>query len=134
MALKNNLIVKQITALILPYIFIYAAYIQIFGEVAPGGGFQAGAVAASGFIAYDLAYGQAKRLLFSQALLLKLAGLGVMVYAATGIYSLVKGDNYLNYYLLPGLHKQALGIMLVELGVGLTVTSVLFLIYQEFKN
>ena len=37
--LRNHPIIKSVTLFILPYIVLYALYIQINGEVSPGGGF-----------------------------------------------------------------------------------------------
>lgn len=131
--LKENIILKIVTCLLLPYIIIFALYVQIFGEVAPGGGFQAGAIAASALIAYDLLYASEKEHLIDQLILIRIAAFGVFIYASVGLVSYVYDLSYLNYFALPGDNPQALGIMLVELGVGIAVTTVLFLIYQEFK-
>ena len=42
--LKEFKIIKTIIPFIIPYIILYAIYIQLNGEVSPGGGFQAGVI------------------------------------------------------------------------------------------
>jgi len=65
----------------------------------------------------------------------KLLALGVLIYAATGIYSLFFGYAYLDYTVFAPedpAHGQELGILFVEAGVGITVTGVMLAIYYAF--
>lgn len=135
--LKDFLIAKNITLFILPYIFLYSLYIQINGEVSPGGGFQAGVIFASSLIGFDLIY--SKHLLkqrFSLDTLIFIAVLGVAIYASIGVVSFLFNMNYLDYYALANgrLLAQSIGIFAVEIGVGLTVASVMCLIYFLFQE
>lgn len=128
--LRNFIIIKKLTFFILPYIFLYSLYIQINGEASPGGGFQAGAIFASMVIAFDLVSEQFKQN-FSVDLLVGVATAGVLIYALTGMCSILFDDNFLNYY---SLHKdkllaQHIGIFIIEIGVGLCVASTMCLIY-----
>ena len=66
---------------------------------------------------------------------LELLALGVLLYAGTGIYSLFRGYAYLDYTALSPHHPehgQHLGILIVEAGVGITVTGVMVAIYYAF--
>ena len=54
--LKDFIITKTIITFIIPYILLYAIYIQLNGEISPGGGFQAGVIFASAIVAYDLLF------------------------------------------------------------------------------
>jgi multicomponent Na+:H+ antiporter subunit B len=139
--LKDFVIIRNITLFILPYIFLYALYIQINGDTSPGGGFQAGVIFASMLIGFDLVNDQFKlQKYFSINLLVGIATIGVLIYALTGMVSVFFGDNYLNYYSLANLlandklHTQHLGqhigIFLIEIGVGLCVAAVMCLIYS----
>ena len=56
--LKEFKVIKTIIPFITPYIILYAIYIQLNGEVSPGGGFQAGVIFATGLISYDLVFGK----------------------------------------------------------------------------
>ncbi|HJD55810.1 MAG TPA: DUF4040 domain-containing protein [Rickettsia endosymbiont of Pyrocoelia pectoralis] len=128
----TNPIIKYLTIFIVPYIILYSLYIQLNGESSPGGGFQAGVIFASGLIAYDLVY---EKRYFSINSLISIAVLGVMIYGVTGAISLFFNDNYLNYYSLTNftndkLLAQHIGIFAVEIGIGLTVSSVMYLIYN----
>ena len=50
-------IVKTISATILPFITIYGLYVIAHGHLTPGGGFQGGAIVASGFAMIVVAFG-----------------------------------------------------------------------------
>ncbi|MCZ6886835.1 MAG: DUF4040 domain-containing protein [Rickettsia endosymbiont of Ixodes persulcatus] len=133
-------IIKYITSFIIPYIILYSIYIQLNGESSPGGGFQAGVIFASSFIAYDLVYGNRKlNRYFSPNVLIYIAILGVAIYAIVGTISLFFNDNYLNYYSLTNfindkLLAQHIGIFIVEIGIGLTVAAIMYLIYNLFNH
>jgi multicomponent Na+:H+ antiporter subunit B len=133
--LKKHKILKLTTNFTVPFIVVFALFIQINGEVSPGGGFQAGAIFASSIIGLDIIYGREK-FIAKSSYLLKLSALGVAIYAITGLICLVFGSNYLNYYVLAdNIHTaQSLGIFIIELGVGLCVASTLSLLYFEFSS
>lgn len=130
--LKNYVILKYITNFIVPFIILYALYIQINGEVSPGGGFQAGSIFGSGLIALSLVNDQVwVQKHFSIKLLIYTSTIGVIIYALIGVISLYWGENYLNYNALyTDKHiAQSIGIFGIEIGVGVTIASVMFLIY-----
>ncbi|CAK6513805.1 DUF4040 domain-containing protein [Rickettsia helvetica] len=138
--LKAYPIIKYITSFIIPYIILYSIYIQLNGESSPGGGFQAGVIFASNLIAYDLVYGNRKlSRYFPPNVLICIAILGVAIYAIIGTISLFFNDNYLNYYSLTNfiddkLLAQHIAIVIVEIGIGLTVAAIMYLIYNVFNN
>lgn len=125
-----NPILKLITHFIAPFILLFTLYIQINGEISPGGGFQAGAIFASLLIALDLAGGFD----FNIRALINLASLGVMIYILPGIISLFLGQNFLNYNILStnSVTGQKIGIFIIEIGVGMAVSSILCVIYACF--
>jgi len=135
--LKEFKIIKTVIPFIAPYIILYAIYIQLNGEVSPGGGFQAGVIFATGIIAYDLVFGS-KNLhkYFSTDGLIICGILGVALYAGTGVISLIFNDNYLDYSSISShaITGQHIGIFSIELGVGLTVASIMCLIYLLLKE
>lgn len=132
---KKNILLEKICCFILPYIILYALYIQINGETSPGGGFQSGVIFASAIIAINISYVKYNKY-FSPDLLITLATIGVMIYLTIGFISLIFNDNYLNYYSLHQDHHlaQKLGIFIIEVGVGITVASVMILIYSLFQS
>ncbi len=133
--MKKNLckspIITSITKFILPYICLYSLYIQINGEISPGGGFQAGAIFASAIIGADLIYSKSLTDYFSIDFLRIVAACGVMIYAGIGCISLIFDGYYLDYSILADdkFLAQTIGIFIIEMGVGLTVAAVMCLIY-----
>ena len=133
-------IIKYVTSFIIPYIILYSIYIQLNSESSPGGGFQAGVIFASSLIAYDLVYGSRKlSRYFPPNVLVCIAVLGVAMYTIVGTISLFFNDNYLNYYSLTNfvndkLLAQHIALVIVEIGIGLTVAAIMYLIYNVFNN
>ncbi len=123
--------------LLIPYILLFALYVQFHGDYGPGGGFQAGVIFAAGFILYALTFGLRESMqLVSPELIRVLAAIGVLLYGGTGIASLFLGGNFLNYSVLAHdpLHGQHYGIIIIELGVGITVAAVMLSIYYSFMS
>jgi len=114
---------------------MYGLYVQLHGEYSPGGGFQAGVIFASAFILYSLIYGleYTKKVISLDALRV-LSAIGVLLYAGVGVVTLLLGHNFLDYNALSSnpASGQKLGILIIELGVGLTVFSVMLLIFYVF--
>lgn len=135
--LKEFKIIKTIIPFIIPYIILYAIYIQLNGEVSPGGGFQAGVIFATGLIAYDLVFGKYMLQKHFSINGLIICGIsGVIIYAGTGLISLIFNDNYLNYSSISShdITGQHIGIFAIEIGVGLTVASIMCLIYSLIRE
>ncbi|MEN8130832.1 MAG: Na(+)/H(+) antiporter subunit B [Pseudomonadota bacterium] len=137
MIVKHNLILRIVTKFLVPLIFLFALYVQFHGDFGPGGGFQAGVIFSAGIILYALIFGveSAKKVIPNNILRL-LASLGVLIYAGTGVASLLLGGNYLEYGVLASsqIAGQHLGILLIELGVGITVMSIMLIIFFAFAD
>ncbi len=136
--MQHHLILKIVTKLLVGIILLFGLYVQFHGDYSPGGGFQAGVIFAAGFILYGIVMGLDKvQEVFPFWLVQKLAALGVLVYALTGVFSLLMGFNYLDYSAFSPQHPehgQHWGILVVELGVGITVTGVIICIYYCFAS
>lgn len=135
-------IIRIVSKLLIPYILLFGLYVQFHGDFGPGGGFQAGVILASALILYGLVYGlEAVKRVAPPSVIEKLMALGLIVYAGTGFSTLLLGGNFLDYqmlqhhishdYLPSGEH---LGIFLVEIGVGITVTAVMTMIFYAFAG
>ncbi|MGD8709680.1 MAG: Na(+)/H(+) antiporter subunit B [Ectothiorhodospiraceae bacterium] len=135
--MQRHLIPRVATKLLLPLILLFALYVQFHGDYGPGGGFQAGVIFGSGVILYSLVFGldRAQRVL-SPRVLLKLVPLGVLIYAGVGVVTMLLGGNFLGYDVLAHNpeHGQHYGILLVELGVGITVAAVMIVIFFAFAG
>ena len=135
--MKDNIILRILAKLLIPMIILFALYVQFHGDYSPGGGFQAGVIFSAAFILYTLVFGvdTAERVIPERTLRV-IASLGVLVYAGTGLDALIMGGEFLNYSKLvsDSVSGQHIGIILVELGVGMTVSSVMLLIFFTFAN
>ena len=121
----------------IPYILLFALYVQFHGDFGPGGGFQAGVIFAAGFILYGLIFGieNARKVIPAWVTRILLA-IGLLLYGCTGIASFFLGGNFLNYSVLSHnpVSGQHLGILLVELGVGITVSATMMTIFFIFSS
>ncbi len=135
--MNEHIVLRIVTKALVPFILLFGLYVQTHGDFGPGGGFQAGVIFASAFILYGLVFGiGAVRRVFPSRLLLVLAALGVLVFAGTGVVALLMGGNYLEYAAFaadPALGNH-IGIWLVELGVGMTVSAVMVTIFVTFAD
>lgn len=135
--MKHNLILRITAKLLIPFIILFALYVQFHGDFGPGGGFQAGVIFSAAFILYTLVYGQetAERIIPMHILKI-LASLGVLIYAGTGVASLLLGGQFLNYSVLADvpITGQHIGIVVIELGVGITVAAVMIMIFFLFSK
>ncbi len=135
--MMHNLILRVVSKMLIPLIILFALYVQFHGDFGPGGGFQAGVILSAAIILYALVFGlDAAEQVIPPPLLRLLASLGVVIYAGVGIVSILFGGTYLNYSVLADsqVAGQHLGILLVELGVGITVFSVMLIIYFTFAG
>ena len=134
--MRHHLILRVITKLLVGTIILFAFYVQFHGDFSPGGGFQAGVIMAVAFIIYGVVFSLRKaQAVFPPWLVHKLVALGVLIYGGTGLVSLLLGYEYLNYGAFSPHHPehgQHWGILIVELGVGITVTGVMVAIYYAF--
>ena len=135
--MHSYLVLRVIAKLLIPFILLFALYVQFHGDYGPGGGFQAGVIFASGFILYALIFGlKNAELILPRGILRFGIALGVLIFAGVGIYDLLMGGNYLDYSVmsLNPVKGQHLGIFLVELGVGITVSSVMVVVFFTFAG
>ncbi len=128
-------ILQVMAKFMIPFIILFALYVQFHGDFGPGGGFQAGVIFSVAIILYTLTFSQQDAMkLVPPSILKRLAALGVLIYGGTGIVSLFKGGNFLDYNVLAHdpVHGQHYGILIIEFGVGLTVACVMMLIFFAF--
>jgi multicomponent Na+:H+ antiporter subunit B len=130
-----DLILRIGTKLILPFILLFALYVQFHGDYGPGGGFQAGVIAAGMVILVSITFGlAAAKRIAPVALVGRMIPLGLLVYAGTGAAGLVLGRNYLDYsrFAHDPAHGHELGILLVEFGVLITVSGTMVSLFYAF--
>jgi len=135
--MKHNLILRLIAKYLFPVIALFAFYVQFHGDYGPGGGFQAGVIFSVAFIFYTLIFGlKTTEEILPPSLLRLLASSGVLIYAGTGVVTMAMGENFLDYDPLSTAPAagQHLGILVIELGVGITVSSVMLMIFYAFAG
>ena len=136
--MTQSSIVRVAAKLLVPFILLFGLYVQFHGDFGPGGGFQAGVIFAAGFILYSLVFGlQAARRVARPDVIETLIALGILVYAGTGVVTMLLGGNFLEYNVLNEhhpVHGQHWGIFAVELGVGITVSAAMVTIFFCFAG
>jgi len=134
---EQQLILRIVTKMLIPFILLFALYVQFHGEYGPGGGFQAGVIFAAAIILYAMVFGlRTSRRVINQPFIQLAAAMGVLFYGSIGLVSLLNGGNFLDYSVLNAdpIAGQHLGILLIELGVGCTVASVMLIIFFNFAG
>jgi multicomponent Na+:H+ antiporter subunit B len=134
---KLDLILRVGVKLLLPFVLLFALYVQFHGELGPGGGFQAGAIVAGAVILYAIMFGtDADKRIAPQRLVEVMAPLGVLIFAGTGMAGLLLGRNFLDYSVLAhdAPHGRELGIFLVEAGVLITVSGTMTALFYAFSE
>jgi multicomponent Na+:H+ antiporter subunit B len=133
--MRHYLVLRVIAKLLIPFMLLFALYVQFHGDFGPGGGFQAGVILAASIIFYGLIFGlPAARRLVSERLVEAMLAAGALLYGGVGVAGMLLGGNYLDYFVLSSdpVAGQHLGIFLVELGVLITVSGVMLKIFYVF--
>ena len=135
--MRSELILRVATKMLIPFILLFGLYVQFHGEISPGGAFQAGVICAAAVILYAMVFGlDAARLVLPFSAVRAGAALGVLIYSGTGVVGLLRGGKFLDYNVLAhdAIHGQHYGITAVELGVLVTVFSVMVVIFYSFAG
>lgn len=135
--MSDFLVLKVMAKLLIPFILLFGFYVQMHGDYGPGGGFQAGVIIAAAFILYAIVFDvrTASRVV-PMAVLVSIACLGVLLYAGVGVANLIYGGRFLEYGVLAheAAHGNHIGILIVEIGVGMAVAAVMMIIFFSFAR
>ncbi len=138
---SGDLIIETTARLITPIIQIFALYVIAHGHHSPGGGFQGGVIFGASLILLSLARNLPAALgRLSQSRAISLAATGVLIYAGIGFLCLLLGSNFLNYSALgkvlftTEIEARSLSILGVEIGVGVTVATIMFVIFANLSS
>lgn len=97
--MRHDLVLRVVAKLLIPFIVLFALYVQFHGDFGPGGGFQAGVILAAAFVLYALIFGLASaRKVVPEPLVEAMMALGVLIYAGVGVAGIVLGGNYLDFF------------------------------------
>ncbi len=150
----HHVVLRVAAKMLIPLITLYAFYVQFHGDLGAGGAFQAGVILAVAVILYGLVFGLRETIAAVPVKAARsVAALGVMLYAGIGVICMVNGGAFLDYdylfspqveamipaNLLGDPHEehhwgQHFGILFVELGVLLTVSSTIVTIFYGFAG
>jgi multicomponent Na+:H+ antiporter subunit B len=133
----GDVIVETVARLMAPFIQLFALYVIIHGAGGPGGGFQGGVIFGSSFVLLVIAFGIVKAGdRFPEAVNTAFFSLGVYIYAGVGLLCIILSlgaAQFLNYGFIPLTahfeENRALGMDLVEIGIGITVMAVITSIF-----
>jgi multicomponent Na+:H+ antiporter subunit B len=133
----GDVVIETVTRIMVPFIQLFALYVIIHGAGGPGGGFQGGVIFAASFILLVIAFGIVKAGdRFPEGINTALFSTGVYIYAGVGLLCIILSigaAQFLNYGYIPLTHlfeeNRALGMDLVEIGIGITVMAVITSIF-----
>ncbi|MBC7125155.1 MAG: Na(+)/H(+) antiporter subunit B [Bacteroidales bacterium] len=132
---KTSEILETASTLLVPTIFMLGAYIFINGHLTPGGGFQGGAVIASGVMMIILARPTSK---FNHKLLSAFESISGVAFVILGVLGLVLASGFLNNSFLPlgelGSILSAGAIPIIYVFIGIKVGSELTGILDSLKE
>lgn len=123
--------------LLSPYIMLFGIYVIFHGHYSPGGGFQGGTLLAASLLLIRISSGNhISRKQFREYFSTPMAVIGVLIYFGTGLVALFAGGYFLDYGQLPipgleGADLRYWGILIIEVGIGLTVMAVLVSIFDN---
>ena len=138
---SDDVIIRTISRMVIPFIQIYALYVLMHGHYSPGGGFQGGVIMGAAFvlliISHGLVYARKK---ISEKTLIVFSSLGVFIYAGIGTLCVILNGNFLDYSKLSAIlhvhpsHARSFGILGVEIGVGLAVMAVMVSMFINISS
>lgn len=135
--MRRDIVLRVIAKILIPFMLLFALYVQFHGDFGPGGGFQAGVIIAASIVFYAIIFGlPATRQLVPEWIVESMVASGVLIYAGVGLVGILLGGNYLDYFVLDHdpVHGEHRGIFWVEVGVAVTVSCVMLKIFYMFAG
>lgn len=131
-----SVVVRVTAAVVAPFIFMFGMYIIIHGHYGPGGGFAGGVFAAVGVVLPRLTLPDTVSYRLIPASVGPIAGaVGLLIFLGAAIAPMLYGASFLDYGALENALMDApraryLGILVVEVGVGITVFGAMVMIFD----
>jgi len=128
----RDMILSRTASILIPFIFLLAAYVLLNGETSPGGGFSGGTILGSGLILFASAFGFDRiHVFFGRKVFDGVRVFGLMLYAVLYGYYIFMGANGLGDPLSDLLGGLA---MPIDLAVGLVVASTVYGFFSLFAG
>jgi len=118
---RASLILRTGSRILFPLILLFGAYIFIHGHLTPGGGFQGGAIIASGFLLMYLAFPRESINKRTSSIVESLSGL---IFVGIGLFGLVFSGYFLTNFLPKGIPNTLFSsgiIPIIYIAIGLKV-------------
>ncbi len=133
----NNIILIEITKIVIPFIQVFGIYIILYGHLSPGGGFAGGTIIGSSLILYRIIFGRekaSKRLNYTN--LMKLICGSLVFYGLLKGYSFITGGAHIHAPQLPlGNPGDILSggyLLPLNISVGIVVTVTIYILFSLF--
>lgn len=133
----NNIILIEITKIIIPFIQVFGIYIILYGHLSPGGGFAGGTIIGSSLILYRIIFGKdkaSKKLNYTN--LMKLICGSLIFYGLLKGYSFITGGAHIHAPQLPlGNPGDILSggyLLPLNISVGIVVTVTIYILFSLF--
>lgn len=137
----EDVVVRSISRLIVPFIQLYGLYIIFYGHLSPGGGFAGGAIIASSMIFYGLCFDpDAGPCKISHRVSSYLESGGGLWFLFLGFLGILLGSNFLANQAAgfsPGIPGQFLSggiIALLSVGIGVKVASTMTTLFFSLST
>ncbi|QRM54388.1 hydrogen gas-evolving membrane-bound hydrogenase subunit E [Sinorhizobium sp. BG8] len=134
-ARRPSELVRNGAEVVLPLIFLFGAYVIMHGHLSAGGGFQGGAIVASGVMLFMLAYPDGRVHHGFLSITESLAG---VVYVSIGILGIILAGGFLDSHILPrgefGAFVSAGAIPIISALLGIKVGAELSVIIDRFRS
>jgi multicomponent Na+:H+ antiporter subunit B len=133
----NDVIVKSITRLVIPFVQLYGVFIILHGHISPGGGFSGGALIGTSLVLYTLVFGVAKaEKKFSHRVSEFAESGGILLYLVIGIIGIIFAGSFLANIEAgfpigkPGELLSGGMIPILMIGIGIKVASTFITLFH----
>ncbi len=137
----EDIVVRSIARLLVPFIQLYGFYVIFHGHLSPGGGFAGGAIVASSMILYGLSFNlEAGSRKLSHEVSTVLESGGALWFLFIGLAGLLVGAPFLTnqaagFYLgVPGRLFSSGMIFLLSIGIGVKVASTMITLFYSLSG
>jgi len=137
----EDIVVRSIARLLVPFIQLYGFYVIFHGHLSPGGGFAGGAIVASSMILYGLSFNlEAGSRKLSHDVSTVLESGGALWFLFIGLAGLLVGAPFLTnkaagFYLgVPGRLFSSGMIFLLSIGIGVKVASTMITLFYSLSG
>jgi multicomponent Na+:H+ antiporter subunit B len=131
-----DLILREVTAILLPFIQMYGVYVIMHGHLSPGGGFAGGMILGMSMVLYMLVFGLDSCLRkVPHRLSSVMESAGTLWYGAVGLVGIIRGTSFLMNkgagipLGTPGELFSSGLIVIITIGVGIKVASTMLSLF-----